>query len=322
MTAWDIFYNNIYKDNFILSKDRIILAVSGGIDSICMLHLFWRLSKKITKIKLIVVTFNHNLRNEAINDINTVKELTKNFNIKCICKSLNVIQYSKKHNFSIETAGRELRYLALKNIAQKFKYNKIATAHNANDNAETVIMWLIRGTGNIIGIPQKRIINKKLTIIRPLLQIRRKLIETYVKYNKLPFHIDKSNNSNIYTRNIIRTSIIPIFEKINPKAINHIFNLTTISNLENEYFKNISSKILYKCSKITKNKISIDLTIFLRYNKAIQFRIIRTLLPEKKKNSVINMIMEKIMSGKALTYRLSNNWTISIRSNMIFFIKE
>jgi len=321
MKAWDVFYKNISQNGFVISGDKIVLAVSGGMDSLCMLHLFWRLAKKMS-VSFLVVNFNHSLRMESAKEANLVKGLSDKLGVECLLERIDVKEYSKEHSVSVETAGREMRYLALEKIAKKYKCNKIATAHNANDNAETVLMWLLRGTGTFAGIPQERKVNKKLVIIRPLLPIKRKLIKEYVECHNLPFCVDKSNFLNIYTRNKIRLSLIPVFEKLNPMFIEHIFTLSCIQSREDAYLKEISTNLLRKCVKVRKNQILLDLTMFLRYNKAVQFRIIKNILPQKRYNSRVNLIMHKILSSDMSVYRLSADWIFKVNSRKICFIKK
>jgi tRNA(Ile)-lysidine synthase len=321
MKAWDVFYNNIIQNGFIKSKDKIVLAVSGGQDSVCMLHLFWRLSKKIN-IDLIVVNFNHKLRKESVKEVEIVKNLSDKLGINCILETIDVKEHSEKESVSIETAGRNLRYLNLEKIAKKYKCNKIATAHNANDNAETVLMWLLRGSGNFAGIPQIREINKNLTIIRPLLPIKRKLIEEYIKSHKLPFCADQSNFSGVYTRNKIRLSLMPVCEEINPMVVEHIFALSCIQTREDAYLEAVSDKFLKKCAKVQKNQILLDLAVFLRYNETVRFRILKNILPQKKYNLYINLIMHKILSSDMSVYRFSDEWIFKIKSNKAYFIRN
>jgi tRNA(Ile)-lysidine synthase len=321
MKAWSIFYNGILQNGFIKPKDKIVLAVSGGMDSVCMLHLFWRLAKKIS-IDLLVVNFNHGLREVSVKETEIVKDLSGKLGINCLFEAIDVQQHCKKESVSIETAGRALRYSALEQIAKRNKCNKIATAHNANDNAETVLMWLLRGSGKFIGIPQERKINKNLVVIRPLLPIKRKLIEDYVKNHKLSFCVDKSNFFNIYTRNKIRLSLIPICEKINPMVVEHIFSLSCIQIRENAYLEEISDKYLKKCVKTQKNQILLDLARFLRYNKAIRFRILKNILPQKKYNLHINLLMQKILSSHTSIHRLSADWFFKVKSNKAYFIRN
>jgi len=321
MKAWNIFYKNVLQNNFVNSGDKIILAVSGGMDSVCMLHLFWRLKKKIN-FDLLVVSFNHDLRKESMQESKAVKELSSKFSIDCFIKKINVSKYSNRHSISVETAGRRLRYLILEKIATKHECNKIATAHNANDNAETVVMWLLRGSGSFAGIPQKRTLNKNLVVIRPLLPIKRNFIKKYVETHNLTFSTDESNLSDVYTRNKIRMYLIPVFEKINPMAVEHIFNLSCIQARENKYLEELSNNFIKKYVKVQKNEILLDLTIFLQYNEAVQFRIIKNILPEKNYSSYINLIVRKILSSDVFVYRISDNWIFEIKSNKVYFIRD
>ncbi|BAV58763.1 hypothetical protein AGMMS49573_08610 [Endomicrobiia bacterium] len=321
MKTWNIFYQNVSQNGFVIPGDKIILSVSGGMDSMCMLHLFWRLAKKMD-IVFLAVNFNHNLRKESVKEAEIVKNLSAEFGIDCLLEEIGVKEYSKKYSLSVETAGRNLRYLTLERISKKYKCNKIATAHNANDNAETVLMRLLRGSGNFAGIPQKRKINRNIVVIRPLLPVKRKFIEEYVRNHKLPFCTDKSNFSDIYTRNKIRLSLMPVFEKINPMAVEHIFALSCIQSRENAYLEEVSAKFLKKCVKKQKNQILLDLKTFLRYNKTIQFRILKNLLPQKKYNSHINLIMRKIVLSDTSVYRLSAVWIFKIKSDKACFIRN
>jgi tRNA(Ile)-lysidine synthase len=319
--AWDIFYRNIFQNDFIIAKDKIVLAISGGMDSVCMLHMFWRLAKKVD-IDFLVVNFNHDLRKESLKEANIVKSLALKFGVKCFLEKIAVREYSKTHFISIEAAGRELRYSNLEKIASEYGCNKIATAHNADDNAETVLMWLLRGTGNFIGIPQKRELKRNIAVIRPLLPVKRKLIEEYVKSHNLQFCVDKSNFSDIYTRNKIRLSLMPVFEKINPMFVEHIFALTCIQSRENAYLNEISIGFLNKCVKLKKDRILLDLTMFLQYNRAVQFRILKNILPRRKYNSYINFVMHKILSLDRTTFKLSSDWVFKMTPKRVCFVRS
>ena len=134
---WEKFKKNIIDNKLVVSGDKILLAVSGGADSMVMASLFSMLTK-ILNIDLIVVNFNHNLRKESVKEAKIVEKYISSLNIECVLKKLNTKEYAKKNNISVETAGRQLRYLGLEEVAKKYKCNKIATAHNMNDNAETV----------------------------------------------------------------------------------------------------------------------------------------------------------------------------------------
>ncbi|MDR0915291.1 MAG: tRNA lysidine(34) synthetase TilS [Endomicrobium sp.] len=321
-TTWNIFCKTNLQNKFIESNDNIVASISGGMDSVCMLHMLYRLKKKIN-INILIVNFNHNLRQDSYLELNLIKQLSHKFKIDYIYKNLKVKEYSQKYSLSIETAGRELRYLNLEKIAKEYKFNKIALAHNANDNAETMLMWLLRGSGSFIGIPHNRLLKSNILIIRPLLSIKRKLIENYINYHNLPFCIDKSNYLNIYTRNKIRFSIIPALEKINPRFIEHTFNITCIQLRDNIYLQQIVDCLQKQCVNVTNDVISLDLTIFLRYNKAIQFRMMKNIIPIKKCNHHITFIINKLLKLSSFyTYRISKEWICKISGNKLFFIKN
>jgi tRNA(Ile)-lysidine synthase len=113
---------------------------------------------------------------------------------------------------------------------------------------------------------------------------------------------------------------MPVFEKINQNAVEHIFTLSRIQEREDAYLEELSAKFLKKCVKIQKGKILLDLTMFLRYNKTIKFRILRNILPQNRYTSHINLIMHKILSSDASVYRLSSDWFFKIKSNKAYFI--
>ncbi|MDR2426892.1 MAG: tRNA lysidine(34) synthetase TilS [Endomicrobium sp.] len=322
MKVWETFLKSINRNNLVKPADKVLLAISGGTDSMCMFDLFRRLSKKVN-MELLAATFDHGLRKESIKESKMVKNFSKKFNIECISEKIDVKKYAKEKGVSIETAGRNLRYENLEKIAVKHKCSKIATAHNANDNAETVLMWLLRGSGSFTGIPQIRRLSKKVEIIRPILNIKRKDIENYVKKQKIPFCIDKSNFSDKYTRNRIRKSIIPTFEKINPSALDHIFLLNKIQERESAYLEEKSINFLKKCVKASKNRILLDLTSFLRYNEAIRFRILKMVIPDKKYAFQINEIMDRILAKEHSVYKISGEWRFRINAgNKAFFERQ
>ncbi|MDR0822947.1 MAG: tRNA lysidine(34) synthetase TilS [Endomicrobium sp.] len=321
MKTIELFYKNIIENKLVQNGDKIIIAVSGGADSISLAHLFWRLSKKIN-ISLMIVHFDHSLRLDAKKEKKLVKSLSNKMQISFYFQKLPVKTYAKTRKISIETAGRELRYAALEQIAKEKRFNKIATAHNANDNAETVLMWLLRGSGNFSGIPQRRLINKKLQIIRPMLSIKRKLIDEYIKEQKLPFCTDKSNLSDEFTRNKIRHNLIPQIEKINNKAIEHIFEISRIQSLEDDYMNEICAKLSALSVKKSKNRVILDLNRFLGYNAALRYRILKEALPEKKNSYQINFLMEKILSFDKSPYQLSNDWFFKLNNKKAVFKKK
>ncbi|MBT8387555.1 MAG: tRNA lysidine(34) synthetase TilS [Ignavibacteria bacterium] len=220
-------------EEILLSKgDKVVVALSGGADSIFLLSFLLKYKKRFD-LKLSAFHLNHNLRgNEAIDDEKFCRSFTAQNNVEYFSVSKNVKELAKKNKISVEEAGRKLRYSELERIANKNFFNKIATAHNANDNTETVLLNLIKGTGlkGVAGIPVKR-----NNIIRPILTVTKDEILSYLGKKKIPYRIDSSNLSSEYERNFLRNEIIPgIKANLNTKLD---FALLKSSKV----FRNISS---------------------------------------------------------------------------------
>ncbi|MBQ3835454.1 MAG: tRNA lysidine(34) synthetase TilS [Elusimicrobia bacterium] len=311
MIIWERFRKNIFDNNLVCRGDKILLAVSGGADSMVMASLFAMLRKSI-HIELVIVNFNHNLRKESVKESKIVKKFADSLKIECILKELKTKEYAKENNISTETAGRQLRYAELEKTAKEYKCNKIATAHNMNDNAETVLMWMLRGTGTegISGIPVTRKINKNLTIIRPILSVSRDMIDAYAKEKEIKFCTDKTNFKCDYTRNKIRLNIIPELNKINPLFIEHVYNLSTIAKEETAYFKKKINSFIAKNIKISKNKITVNLDTFNRQDKILQYKILKEIIPDKKRAVHINQVINWLADGKNKNHNLSKEWML------------
>ena len=227
----------IKKFNMINDKDVIIVAVSGGPDSMTLLNILIKL-KKILNFELIVAHVNHMIRSVADSETEYVKEFCDKNNVCCYIKKIDVIKKAESEKISTEEAGRNARYDFFEEVFTKAKANKIAIAHNKNDNAETVLMNFIRGTGvsGLKGIEPIRD-NK---FIRPLIETNRADIEQYCINNNLNPKFDESNNENIYTRNKIRNLLIPYIKKeFNPNIIESINRLSKLASQENKYIEKI-----------------------------------------------------------------------------------
>ena len=205
--------SHFIKDNNLIEKgDRIVLGVSGGADSICLLHILNEL-KKALEIRLFVVHINHGIRGEeASRDENYVREFCKKLNVEFFSFHYNIPKVADMLKISEEEAGRKARYESFENVSkdiskiEKIDISKIkiAVAHNKNDTAETMLHNLTRGSG-ISGL--KGILAKNGRIIRPLLSFTRDEIEEYLDKNKIKYMTDSTNLENEYTRNILRTFI-------------------------------------------------------------------------------------------------------------------
>ena len=202
----------VIKEGLISEKDKILIAFSGGPDSVFLYH-FLNLLKNIISIEISIVYINHNLRHDVENDLKFINEFSNSNNVNYYIESVDVKKYATKNKKSIELAARELRYEAIENIRKKIGYNKIATGHNLDDNVETFIFRLLRGT-SVTGL--KSIPKTRENIVRPILDFEKSEILSFLKNKNYKYIIDYTNNKNDYTRNFIRNKIFPDFENINP----------------------------------------------------------------------------------------------------------
>lgn len=227
----------IKKHKLINYNDKVVIGVSGGPDSICLLNIMNNIKTKMG-FNIYVAHINHMIREEAYEDEKFVERFCAKNNIEFFVKHCDVIKIAQQNKIGTEEAGRNIRYDFFNEVLEKTKSNKIAIAHTANDNAETVLMNIIRGTGTS-GL--KGIEIKRDNIIRPLIECTREQVEKYCLENNLEPRIDKTNKENKYTRNKIRNLLIPyIKEEFNPNIIIGLNRLSKIASEENAYFEKLA----------------------------------------------------------------------------------
>lgn len=275
------FRENIQNNKLIEKNDTIIVGASGGPDSQFLIYLLNSIKDEY-KLKIILAHLNHLHRKEAINDENLVKETAHKLNLEFRVKRASMDDYAKTHKISAEDAGRRLRYEFFNELASQYENSKIAVAHNKNDQAETLLMRMIRGTG-LDGMVAMDFRNGN--IIRPILSFSKDEIISYLDSDLISYAIDKTNLSNDYTRNYIRNQIIPEFSTINPKAVDAIYNL---SMLLKEDLKIVDRSIdsLYKEIMVLEdeNQILFDLSKFDRLEDFYQKRLLRKAIGKLKNN--------------------------------------
>ena len=213
-----------FSEPFFKRGEIVIVGFSGGPDSVCLLHFLRHLSQK-KHFEIIALHVNHGLRGvAAAADERFCKKLAKELGIDFVSVKKSVRTLAKKLDLSIEHAARKARYEAFAEVAKKTGAAKIALGHHLDDQAETVLLNLLRGTRaeGLCGIPVRRALNAKVEIVRPLLCITRAEVEEYVKENNLPFVTDQTNQEDIYTRNWVRHELLPMLEKKQPKIRQHL----------------------------------------------------------------------------------------------------
>ena len=228
-----------FNRSLISYGDDVVVALSGGADSVCLLYNMLSLWERGYIETLTAVHCNHGLRGEeADRDEQFCKDLCNKLKIHLYCEKIPVTEYAEEHSLSLEEAGRNLRYKTF----EKYRMGgKIATAHNKKDNAETVIFNLIRGTSlaGMSGIPIMRD-----AIIRPLLDVSREEIEEYLKEIGAEYVTDHTNLETKYSRNKIRLSIIPEMENINDGAVNNITAFAKLASYDEEFLSSLADDYL------------------------------------------------------------------------------
>lgn len=268
----------ISENNLILSGDRILIGLSGGPDSVFLLHFLNKFQKKF-RIEIGAAHVNHLLRGkESDRDELFCKTICREISIPFFSIRKKVKSYSLKHKISLEAAGRKVRYDFFEKISNQHRYNKIATAHNADDNTETVLLNLIKGAGlkGISGIPIKR-----KNIIRPILVLSKNEILNYLENNLFEYRTDSSNLSNEYERNFLRNEIIPLIQKnINPAITNSVLNTSINLQRLNAGLSEISANLKSKITVIPGVKVSIPVGFIVDENEFISSYLIKEIVDE------------------------------------------
>lgn len=256
--------------------DKVLVALSGGADSVCLLHVLNSLKEELD-IKLYAAHLNHMIRGEEADaDQAYAESLCKNLGIECFVKKTDVPALAKSEGLTSEEAGRKARYDFFNEIKKDKKIDKIATAHNKNDRAETVLMRIIRGTGldGLKGISYKR----EDGVIRPVLDVSRADIEEYCRENSLEYCTDSTNSDNDYTRNRIRNEVLPYLkENFNSAIIDTIVRFSDITSSDadflNAYAERLYERINNPLPSHKPNAIHIDSLEMLDFS--IKARLIR-----------------------------------------------
>lgn len=296
----------IEKYGLLTQGDGVLIGLSGGADSVCLTHILYRLQDDLG-IKLYTAHLNHSLRGErADGDERFALSFSQGLGIECISEKNDVKSYAKKHGVSEEMAGRELRYAFFERVSKNYGLKKIATAHNKNDNAETILMNFMRGGGlsGLCGIPFKRD-----NIIRPLLEVSREEIEGYCRDNGLDYVTDSTNNETVYTRNKIRLELIPKIQKeFNPAFIQTVTKnallmseeLDFIGEKTDEAYENVSDGAIL-IEELNKLHIAIKRRLIIKMMKSAMIKDISAQYVE----SVIELA-DKGQSGSSVNLPCGN----------------
>lgn len=275
-------YLTIEGYDLIRRKETVLAAVSGGPDSVCMLHILKELNTmEEFSWNLIVAHVNHRLRGkESDEDEKFVKNLAKKLGLPFISVRVNVRKLMGGKKSSPEETARKARYKALRELALREKAQKIALGHTFDDQAETILFRIVRGTGlrGLRGIPAIRMVSRKedLFIVRPLIEVERKEVEEYLKEHNCEFRLDPTNVDTAITRNFIRHELFPIVERrLNPRVKYALVKLGQISRSFYVCMKEISKEIFEGVKLISKEgEVAFSVQEFAKFPPAIQTLVI------------------------------------------------
>lgn len=301
---------NLNKEN-IKNETKLLCAVSGGIDSTVMLFVL----KSLAYENCIVAHCNFKLRaKDSDEDEKFVENMAKYFNYNFISKSFNTELYAKKNNISIQMAARELRFNWFYELADNYNIDYICLAHNSDDQCETLLTNLIRGTG-IRGLCAMSFLKDKL--LRPLIYTSREEIQNYADSNLINYRIDKTNQKTKYSRNKIRHKIIPLMEIINPNAKNNINNtIKYLSDTEKIYNNYITEFRNNNISRVGQNNIIIDLANIKNYI-AYKTVLFESILAEGIEKNIANEAVKLLESTSGKQLLSTNNQILKDRNKII-----
>lgn len=289
MSLFERVANRNKKESLVENGDRIVVGFSGGPDSVFLVEMLLKLREKID-FDIVLVHINHLLRGEeAQRDEDFSINYGKSKGLKVFARKINITSLGKEKGLSLEEAGREARYSFYKEVLEKSNSNKIALAHNKDDQIETFMFRLTRGTG-LSGL--EGIATKRDRYIRPISEIYKSEIVNYLDENNISYCIDSTNLENEFTRNSIRIDLIPFIEKrYNPKFKDKIFSLI-------EEIRDINIFIEKEIEQFSYNE-TINIESILKFPKSIRGKILSKYLYKyglevnRKKISLIESILEK-----------------------------
>jgi len=274
----------IEKNHLLDQGEKVVVAVSGGPDSVALLKILEMLSDEY-RLTLIVAHLNHGLREDAACEERFVRKMAADMEIAFEFKSLDIASLRKGSGKCIEDTSREVRYDFLNDVAKKHGARKIALGHHINDQTETVLMNFLRGSGptGLKGMLPAR----DSTYIRPLLGVTRSEITSFLELHGISFVTDVSNADQRYLRNRIRHTLIPLLKsRYNPKLDESVKTMAEIMRVEDDYMNIATAKMLSAWGMTpADSEIRICISDFLECHEAIQRRIMKHLLEERSPNS-------------------------------------
>lgn len=269
----------IIEEKLADTGDVVVVAVSGGPDSVALLHVLFALAEEYSW-KLVVAHVNHQFRGaESDAEASFVAELAAELQLPCEIGIIDVPAYIEESSLNGQTAAREKRYEFLQQVAVKYSAERIALAHHADDQAETVMMRILRGTGpsGLVGMPERRR-EKKVELIRPFLRIYKSDIVNYCAQHELTYCKDSSNELRKYFRNQIRLDVMPMLKQYNEQLPESLNRLTDLMRAEDDYLAKETELVFRRITTFQQAYCRIERRDFTELHVALQRRLIKLIL--------------------------------------------
>ncbi len=266
----------IAKNHLLTKTSRVVVGVSGGADSMALLHAFCSLRETL-QLQLFVAHLDHGLRVSSAEDARFVEDAAKALKVPVTVEHLPVCELCEKEGWSLEEGARHLRYQFLEKTAQKYSASTVAVAHTADDQAETVLMRFLRGSGlaGLGAIPIKRELGE-VSLVRPLLSLWRSEVMEYLKQHRIAYREDESNRDKRFVRNRIRHELIPLLqESFNPKLKESLVQLAQQAQADDAYLQAAALRQWKRTVKISGNKVVVRLSVLKRQPLSLRRQLVR-----------------------------------------------
>lgn len=269
------FLQTVERYDLIPAGSVVLVALSGGADSVGLLHLV-RAAAPRKEWSVRAFHLNHRLRNAAVEEEEFVRQLCQKWGVPLEVEQADVVDEARRRHLSLEEAAREVRYRLVEIVRQHLNCNCVALGHTADDNLETVIMNLVRGTGmrGLAGIPVRRGV-----FVRPLLDIERQRLREYLRGRGISWKEDESNLDQRFRRNMIRTQLIPLLRRLNPTVAQVVRRASELMRAEDEFLDSQATGILEQICRQTEERVVFDTHRLRNYNSVLVRRMLRQLVP-------------------------------------------
>jgi tRNA(Ile)-lysidine synthase len=325
----------IAKHKMLSSGDTVLVGVSGGPDSMALLYILMDLRDEYG-ITLRVAHLNHGFRREAADEADFVRRITSSLDIPAVIRFIDVPSIMEKEGLSAQEAARNVRYAFFKEAAKETGANKVALAHTSDDQAETVLMRLLRGSGpqGLSGIPPVRdmlgdcpylraarrrigtvpgmeVNGQQLTIIRPLMDCSRKEIEGYLSERGIPFVTDISNLKMGYLRNRVRMELIPFLEGYNPNIKETLIRTGELAYRDEDFLETEADKAYQSITVPSVDGLTMEFKALKGLHAAISSRVIRRGIMEVK-GDMKRISFEHISDILSLLHSGEGRWSLHL----------